>query len=920
MRPVKLTISGFGPFADKTEIDFAPFGKSGVYLICGDTGAGKTTIFDAICFALYGRPSGQYRDAGGLRSKYADAETKTFVELTFEYSGKEYTVLRNPEYERPKKRGEGITKEKADALLTFPDGHMISSKNEVDSAVSEIMGMDSAQFGQIAMIAQGDFARLLNAPTDERMKIFRKIFNTYPYKTLQDELKRIYLEVSNELEACAQSMEQYVRGIMCSEESAFYGELERAKNGELSADEILKLLQGLIDEDEGKDREEELLIKELDEKNEDLAKRLSAAEETEKIKKSLKDNSEKFENVQKLLKKAECDLEAEKERYKNVSAFNGKIAALENELPEYEELDEKNDEARALDRKILKLTADKNKAEEDCALITSKLEKEKEELKSLGDLELERERLEKQKEEISKAEKQITSFEEELASYESLKAEYESKKDDYIKAAENAAEIRGAYEQMNKAFLDAQAGVIAKTLVPGKPCPVCGSCEHPEVARMPDEAPNEEELKTQKALFEEAREKESSLSRDAGVLKGSLDEKKAKLASDAKEILAAGGLDDTDGLVLKEKQKTQGLLSENKEKLKELKKKEKRKKALDDGIPEKEKDAAKLKDKIISYEKDILEDRTKKEEALKRAGRLKEKLAFGTQKEARDAISELEVQRDGLKEAYEAAAAEYNRLDKEAAALKSLTEDAKESLKGRKDEDKDELSGQKDSLLRKREEGLGLSKQIASRLGANKAAFEDISKCSKKFSGLEERCLYIKPLSDTASGFVAGKQKLQLETFVQITYFDRILSKANVRFMVMSEGRYELKRIKASDGRSQSGLDLGIIDHYNGSERSVKTLSGGETFLASLSLALGLSDEVQSRAGGISLDALFIDEGFGSLDPNTLRLAMRALDSLAGHERVIGMISHVEELKEKIDRQIVVTKGSDGRSRIEIVV
>ena len=920
MRPLKLTISAFGPFADKTEIDFESFGKSGVYLICGDTGAGKTTIFDAICFALYGRPSGQYRDVKDLRSKYAAPETKTFTELTFEYLNKEYTVFRNPEYERPKIRGEGTTKEKADALLTCPDGRVISSKNEVDSAVLEIMGMDSAQFCQIAMIAQGDFARLLNAPTDERMKIFRKIFGTYPYKTLQDELKRIYLEVSNELEACAQSMAQYARGIMCGEESVFYGETERAKNGELSADETLKLLQGLIDEDRGKDRKEELLIKELDEKNEDLAKRLSAAEETEKIKQAFKENSGKLKETLASLKNAEEALKAESERYKTIEALNEKIAAAKNELSEYKELDEKNDEAFALNRKILKLAADKNKAEEDCALIISELEKEKEELKSLRDLSLERERLENQKEEISKVEKKIASFEEELASYESLKAKYASKKDEYIKAADNAAKIRGAYEQMNKAFLDAQAGVIAKTLIPGKPCPVCGSCEHPKAARMPDKAPSEEELKAQKALFEKACEKESSLSRDAGVLKGSLCEKKAKLISEAKEIFPSGGPDDIDKLVLKEKQKIRALLSENKEKLKGLKEKEKRKKALDELIPEKEKDAAELKDKIVSYEKDILEGRTKKEEALKRAGWLKEKLAFETQKEAKDAIRKLEEHRDGLKEAYEAAQAEYNRLDKESASLKSLLEDEEKSLKGRKDEDKEALEDLKSSLEKKRSDELELSKQISLRLAANKAAFKNISQCSEKFSGLKERCLYIKPLSDTASGFVAGKQKLQLETFVQMAYFDRILSKANVRFMVMSEGRYELKRIKAADGRSQSGLDLGITDHYNGSERSVKTLSGGETFLASLSLALGLSDEVQSRAGGISLEALFIDEGFGSLDPNTLRLAMRALNSLAGQERVVGIISHVEELKEKIDRQIVVTKGLDGKSRIKVVV
>ena len=920
MRPLKLTLSGFGPFADKTEIDFEKFGKKGVYLICGDTGAGKTTLFDAICFALYGRPSGQYREPQSLRSKYALPETKTYAELTFEYSQKRYTVFRNPEYERPKKRGEGMTKEKADASLTLPSGKVITSKNEVDSKILEIMGMDAAQFGQIAMLAQGDFARLLNAPTDERMKIFRRIFNTYPYRTLQEELKRSFLDVSDKLKACEGSIGQYVQGIICSEGSPFGDELKKAAGGELSVSEILVLTGGIIAADEKLEEETSSLISELDGKIEKLAQRLTAAEETEKIKKNLKENSGKLEELQILLKEAAKALEAEKEKHKAVSALNAKIAAAEGELSEYKELDNKNKEKAALEEEISALISDREKAREDFAGIREELEKERVELKDLENVGEMLTKLKYEKENLLKGADAVRAFEGELSDYRKLKEDYELKKKEFIEARDKAKEERTLYEQMNRAFLDEQAGIIAQTLIPGKPCPVCGSLEHPDIAHITQKAPGKEELEAQKILSREASEAESTLSREAGVLKGSLDEKESKLVSDAGEIFVSDSLDNIDSIVSGKKEEINTAFTKNKEKLKEIKKKEKRKKLLDEDIPKKEEAAEKLKGTIDSYEKQILEKQTLRAAAEERIKQLAGKLAFSGEKEAKKALAKLKKERDLAEKNYETAVNEYNRLDKETASVKSLVEDAAKSLKGRKEEDTDELSALKGRLTEEREEALSLSKQTVSRLAANKTAYKNIAGCAEELSGLKKQWRCIKPLSDTASGYVAGKQRVQLETFVQMTYFDRIISKANARFMVMSEGRYELKRVKAFDGRIQSGLELGIIDHYNGSERSVKTLSGGETFLASLSLALGLSDEVQSRAGGISLEALFIDEGFGSLDSGTLRLAMRALNSLAGQERVIGIISHVEELREKIDRQIIVTKGRDGKSRVETVV
>ena len=250
MRPVKLTISAFGPYAGRMTIDMDALGTRGLYHITGKTGAGKTTIFAAITFALYGEPSGDSRSASQFRSKYADPQTPTEVELGFDYAGKRYTVRRNPEYERPKSRGEGLTEEKAAAELTLPDGRVITKRRDVDAAVAAIMGVDRGQFSQIAMLAQGDFLKLLLASTDDRKKIFRKLFSTQKYEDLQDRLKASSGALRKEYEELSRSIRQYVEGILCDEEDVLDIEVQKARAGKLPAEEVADLLHTLIAQDE----------------------------------------------------------------------------------------------------------------------------------------------------------------------------------------------------------------------------------------------------------------------------------------------------------------------------------------------------------------------------------------------------------------------------------------------------------------------------------------------------------------------------------------------------------------------------------------------------------------------------------------------------------------------------------------------
>lgn len=919
MRPLKLTVSGFGPFADKTTVDFESFGSGGLYLICGDTGAGKTTLFDAICFALYGRASGQYRENNSLRSNYAQPDTATFAELIFEYDGRRYRVKRNPEYERPRKRGEGTTTEKADAELEFPDGKVIASKKEVDRAILELMGMDASQFGQIAMIAQGDFARLLNAPTDDRMKIFRKIFHTHLYRELQESLRSDLQAVTDELKQYIAAEKQYRDGILCDEKSDFFAELKRGQRGELSDGEVLDLITRIQGEDvEKKDRLSEA-VKKSDQEIEALTQQITRAEDDQRVRQELQKNRADLSAAEESLKSLKDRfLAAEKEKGQ-IAGLNEQIAAVNADLESYRELAECCSRKKALEESLSELEKKKQKDSAKLHKLCEETAEQKEKLKALDDSRDERIVLKHEEEELEKSSVELGQFEKHLEDYRNLKDKYDAAKSVYKQAAEEAKRQRSIYEQMNRAYLNEQAGVLAEELKEGEPCPVCGSREHPAPAKKTAEAPSKAELNRQKEKADQASGDEQTFSGHAGMLLGNVTEKSTQLLAGAKKIFGVEDLDRIDVQVMEKREEIFSKKNQIRTRQKEAEKKAREKERLEKEIPKKEAEAEEKRDAINKNESQYAVRQAQKTAAEERIQLLRGRLPFADEKEAAAARKQWEKKKENIEGEYEKVSKDYNLMDKKIAALQSLIEQSEKRLTDGPAVDLAELKGKKELVSEKRLKMIGDSGEITARIRTNLQIYKHLSEINKTLEGLNERYRCLKPLADTASGYVSGKQRIQLETFVQMNYFDRIIAKANVRFLIMSEGRYELKRIGGSDKRMQSGLELGVIDHYNGSERSVKTLSGGETFLASLSLALGLSDEVQSNAGGIRLEALFIDEGFGSLDSNTLQLAMRALNSLAEEDRMVGIISHVEELKEKIDRQIIVTKGHDGRSQTELV-
>ena len=916
MRPLKLIISAFGPYAEKTEIDMKKLGRGGLYLVCGDTGAGKTTIFDAITFALFGEASGNNRDANMLRSKYAKPDAPTEVELTFEYNDKEYYIKRNPEYERPKTRGEGMTVNKADAEFHLPDGRIVTKLKDVNREVINIIGIDKNQFSQIAMIAQGDFLRLLLASTDERKKIFQKLFHTQCYAILQEKLKNTAAGLSREYSALSASLKQYIDGIMCESQNTLFSDVAAAKEGKLTTADVARLIEKLIQNDKQNEKDSEISKVE----NEILAitERLAKAKEYEK---SISDTTEKLKNEEIKAVELKQALEKEKKRKPELEKITNSVAGIKAELSDYDELERINRDLSEKEVKAEKLSEAviiQAKTSEELNNTLTKSLDELDKIKNAGE---NRAQLESELKQIDYDLSNFKKLKTQLSQLKNLEKEYASAQEDYSKKSELSLESATLYNQKYKAYLDEQAGIIAESVKEGDACPVCGSTIHPRLAEKSDSAPTKDELEKSKIAAKKAEDAAVNASVRAGEIKGNYDIVKAEIIKYSKEVLSC---DDFNEIPHRLDEKDNELSQRDKtvrDKLKSVNKKINRKEELEKSIPD-------LRNSLD--ENNILIEKMKQDKAVlaaeqdsirKQIKTIGQKLKFNNRKEAKSKIEELENSRKLIENSIEKATENYNRCDRNIAGLKKAIETARANLvdKVEVDTERDEL--RREELLDLKRKLTEANRNIFARIENNTRILSSINEKSDLINGIEQKWNWIKALSDTANGNISGKEKVMLETYIQMTYFDRIILKANRRFLIMSNGQYELiRRSTAENNRSQSGLELDVIDHYNGSERSVKTLSGGESFKASLSLALGLSEEIRASAGGIKLDTMFVDEGFGSLDEESLEQAIKALVSLTEGNRLVGIISHISELKEKIDKQIVVSKKKTGGSYVSIIV
>ncbi|MBQ6888175.1 MAG: SMC family ATPase [Lachnospiraceae bacterium] len=892
MKPIELEISGWGPYKQLEKIDFTELWERGLFLVTGPTGAGKTTIFDAISFALYGNLSGQMREKNSVRSDFADRDTKTYVRLKMQHKGQVYEIYRNPEYLRPKKRKTGTqeyTKERENAILTMPDGTCMEGAGEVTKKMQEILSLDYRQFKQVSMIAQGEFTRLLTETPNEKIKIFRELFGTSMLEqftaNLRAKANRLYKEVMEYRHRMDEDMK------LLHEESEEWKEL--TEKTDRNYEEVFQYLE----------------------------------EVKTKYKKQKKDVDKAYEK----LEKEEKNLSLEIAEIVRENVLLEKLEKKEEQLLTLKEQEPLYQEKERIAVQIRKAQI----AEPDYIRFknsTEQLEKQKEMLERLSFEQKEiREKLENNRffhenkellSDLAEAEKESEKYKAEkdkkIIDLQKKQAELEKKQTEYLLVEKEVKEARECLERAEEEYQRSAIGIVAKMLKPEKPCPVCGSLEHPNPAVAESVLMDEKQLK-------ELREQ----------------------------------YDFVNGKMLKAHEKALFVQAEVKSLKAELEN-------IEDALKQSEHEVRNKKETVIQAEENkpffevwfrLSADEQRSQLEQKTSAYVKAQ-ALLTEKEAtaNDAgleMGELSVKVTELEKVYKQVILQHDLKDEqtflelierksEEAVLTEECRHFKEQLKSMADlvnHLKEEVNGCTGLQVCDGKKQKTDTKELEDKLKQSEAEKKEISKLrmeigqkiseitkirqalkekQEKQETLSKEYGIVKDLDNLASG--NNVKRLVFEQYVLAVYFEQVLEAANVRFDKMTAGRYEMFRSEeVADGRSKDSLEICVMDYYTGKSRPVKTLSGGETFKASLALALGLSDVIGRTNGGIRVETLFIDEGFGALDSESLEQACETLTSLVEKERLIGIISHVPELRERIENQIVIRKTNSG-SRIQNVV
>ena len=925
MRPIKLVLSAFGPYASKIELDLSKLGENGVYLITGDTGAGKTTIFDAITFALFGKPSGDIRDVKTLRSEYAKEEIETYVELDFVYHDEEYHIYRRPEYTytHVQKNGEVKQRSKAtDAYLILPNGDRIVKPTEVTKQVEQLLGMKRDQFRQIAMIAQGSFLEILNADTKERGKLFEKVFMTSKYSVLMDRLNQMAKESYLSLNDAKLRLQQIISDVRVPETL----QEQYTQMLETFAMDDIQPVYDLLDE----------IIASSKESTEKLQRQ--KAQVQNQLQKSRKEETEKTKQLQDLLslekllkekpaKEEKANLYAERvkndgEKYHiQIDALKKEQAQIEHELPEYESLTKLSTKLAEIRKQISIISKDlatktnfKKQLDEDIAL-------KQKEAHTLTDSELSLNKVILKEEEI---EKKISAFHHASmiqSNYQNAVNTLKEKTQLLQESTDRKVILQKQYDDAQISYFANQAGLLALRLTKGEPCPVCGSLEHPRPASHSNKLVTEEEINQYKKKVDQAEKEYQITSKacaDASLKMNALqNELELVLKSVTEETVSFEDVQlfiDEHTVQLKKEEK------EISTRIKQLQQQSKHYQELQKMIPQ-------LQQKLTAISEEVSQNQIAQtklsveyEQLQKQVQEITAKLKYTSETEAKNRISMITKQILEYQQ-------QINRLENESKlAMDELVYVSAQidMLKGKVSSSIDEIPNQQKQLkiLQTEIENLQVQQEEILKCIHNTEMYESDAQDTKKKIVSESdayqiklsRYSSLKELADVAMGNGrSSKEKITLQEYVQIAYLDRMIHKANERYLSMSNQQYQLVRSAGTkDKRSHEALDLDVIDFSNGSIRPVSSLSGGESFIASLALALGMSDEIQSQAGGIQIDTMFIDEGFGTLDQDSLNNAIQTLTNLSGENRLVGIISHVKELKERIHKGIIVTKDLHG--------
>lgn len=873
MKPIQLVLSAFGPYVERTVIDFSALGEEGLFLIAGDTGAGKTTIFDAISFALYGEASGgkEKRKSKSFHSDYVSDQTETYVELTFRHRGETWWIRRNLEYQRPaKKKKDGMettTRQAADAQMRNEDtGEEILRMDDVNRRVRELLGLTQDQFTQTVMIAQGDFLKILTASSDDRKKLFRDLFHTNLYVDLQSRLQEKNRACADEQKALEQ--------VILSAEGKIDPEAEFAEReillsycGQIQyTDALCALLARLIEQEKAAQEQARAQKKEAADQ---IGALIAAVTEGERVNRDF------------------ADWESKRARLAALTAGQGEIDAQRAALAAARRAQQLETDEALMRRTRRDMDAQR------AALSEAQAALEQAE-KALPEAETRMKEAESRGGEIHALLAQAKQMEDclpVLGEVERLKAALDTQKRELQRLTEDSSRAQAAYTAAQNSYYLSQAGLLARELKAGQPCPVCGSTAHPCPAQITPETVTRQALEQAAKRRETAEKAQSDAATRLAANRAALDEREDRLralkigADETRQRLAARI--DAAHQAAADRQREIDAARSAYQTL------DKRKTAAQSAV-----DAAHKQ--LAALEKD-LRAQTEAFEQKRAAHGFEAEASYRLAKRTNADIERLDR--------------EIRNYDEQKRTLAAQTHELEDKLSGRQRTDLAALQNRRAAALDRQAKAENAEKAMVRKLTLHESAEREIRQANAAIQKKRGKWQIIQELYTCCAGIAAGnpRAKLTFEAYVQQYYFRFVVAAANKRLTRLTDGMFTLRVMREAANRvSQSGLDLEVLDRSTGQARDVSTLSGGESFLASLALALGLSDAVQSQSGQIRMDAMFIDEGFGSLDENALRSSIDVLLELADGKRLIGIISHVQELEERIDKQIVVTKTPNG--------
>lgn len=873
MKPIQLVLSAFGPYVERTVIDFSALGEEGLFLIAGDTGAGKTTIFDAISFALYGEASGgkEKRKSKSFHSDYVSDQTETYVELTFRHRGETWWIRRNLEYQRPsKKKKDGMetsTRQAADAQMRNEDtGEEILRMDDVNRRVRELLGLTQDQFTQTVMIAQGDFLKILTASSDERKKLFRDLFHTNLYVDLQSRLQEKNRACADEQKALEQ--------VILSAEGKIDPEAEFAEReillsycGQIQhTDALCALLARLIEQEKAAQEQAKAQKKEAADQ---IGALIAAVTEGERVNRDF------------------ADLESKKARLAALTAGQGEIDAQRAALAAARRAQQLETDEALMRRTRRDMDAQR------AALSEAQAALEQAE-KALPEAETRMKEAESRGGEIHALLAQAKQMEDclpVLGEVERLKAALDTQKRELQRLTEASSRAQAAYTAAQNSYYLSQAGLLARELKAGQPCPVCGSTAHPCPAQITPETVTRQALEQAAKRRETAEKAQSDAATRLAANRAALEEREGRLralkigADETRKRLAARI--DAAHQAAADRQREIDAARSAYQAL------DKRKTAAQSAVDAAQKQLAALEEDLRAQ--------TEAFEQKRAAHGFEDEASYRLAKRTNAEIERLDR--------------EIRNFDEQKRTLAEQTRELEDKLSGRQKMDLTALQNRRAAALDRQAKAENAEKAMVRKLTLHESAEREIRQANAAIQKKRGKWQIIQELYTCCAGIAAGnpRAKLTFEAYVQQYYFRFVVAAANKRLTRLTDGMFTLRVMREAANRvSQSGLDLEVLDRSTGQARDVSTLSGGESFLASLALALGLSDAVQSQSGQIRMDAMFIDEGFGSLDENALRSSIDVLLELADGKRLIGIISHVQELEERIDKQIVVTKTPNG--------